>query len=416
MSATFLRLSLCGVVMAGLAGCGGSSSSGGNGGGGGNPTTVTYDFTSGVPQALVAAQIGTGAYTQATLNAGKLTLTIPSGETKFSVAYLCPARTGQTPEPNYEYINQDTILDNTAYTGKCYEPSTTTPQEGTLTAEVNAAAISGGVWVVIDYVGQPWSTSNISFTQSLPVGTQDVAVQVQDAQFKPLAIRILPKQTVPGALNGGNPIVFSAADKLVEQPITYNNLPSGFAASTFIDYMTAGGFDMFLGSANTTQYPAIPAASVQSGDYYIFSAGAGVSVSSTLNESVGVLLDTTTGGGPEAFSFPAPWAYSGPTPAALPSFDLNYHGFSGQRVGVAADLFWGTNASNVISLGASENYLAGSSTLTIPDLSVVPGFLAPPSGATVQWSVDYNELVSPSSSSPNLDIAAAGASGSYVVP
>lgn len=426
MSATFLRLTLCAVVMAGLAGCGGSSSSSSGGGGnndGGGPTTVTYDFTSGVNPAVVATQIGTGTYTQAALSSGKLTLSIPSGETKFSVAYLCPPRTGQSPEPNYEYINQNSTLDGTLYTGTCYEPSTSQPQQGMYTAQVNAAAITGGAWVVIDGVGQQWSSSTISFAQSLSVGTQDVAVMVEDAQFNMLAIKILPKQTIPGALNGGNPIVFSVADKLTEQPITYSNIQAGFTRSTFADYVTAGGYRLFLGLHNTTglynatQYPAIPAASVQSGDYYEFTASAAGVVSPGVTESVGLVLDTTTGGGPETFNLPAPMSYSGPAPADLPSFDLSYQGFAGQqRVSEFANLYWNPNSNYVISLEASENFLAGSSTLTFPDLSAVPGFLTVPSGAVVSWSAGYGQLVSTSSAAPNLDLVSVGASGSFTAP
>jgi hypothetical protein len=85
MPASILRLSICFVLLACLAGCGGSSGSG-------KPTTVTYTFTGPAPTA-VATQIGSGAYTQATLASGQLTLSVPSGETNFSIAYLCPSPT-----------------------------------------------------------------------------------------------------------------------------------------------------------------------------------------------------------------------------------------------------------------------------------------------------------------------------------
>jgi hypothetical protein len=422
MSALFLRLSLCGVVVASLAGCGGGSnggSSGGGGGGnggGGSPTTVTYDFTSGVNPAVVATKIGTGAYTQATLTSGKLKISVPSGTSNFSVAYLCPPVTGQTPEPSHEYIYQNSTLDGTSFAGYCYEPGAA-PQESFVTVVVDASAIQGGAYVLVDGSGDAWSPNPQSVSVGLPAGTYDVVVSVADAHFNPIALKILRKQTIPGNLNGGNEIVFATSDKMVPQPITYAGVPAGFTSGTQANYVTSEGYWISLGFSLTNQYPAIPAASVESGDYYSFDAGAGASLSPTVNEGVGFTLNTTTGGGPETFTFPSTWAYTGPTPAALPTFTINYQGFAGmQHVGQYAGLFWGTDQSDAISIDASANYQAGSTALAVPDLSAVTGFMAPPSsGTVVQWNAGMEQVVS-SGLPSSLNEKSVGDSGTYIVP
>ena len=91
------RFSFCVAVLVCLAGCGGSSNSGTTGGcvtdcggGGGNPTTVTYTFTGAMPTA-VATKIGTGAYTQAAVASGAVSISVPSGTSNYSIAWVCPA-------------------------------------------------------------------------------------------------------------------------------------------------------------------------------------------------------------------------------------------------------------------------------------------------------------------------------------
>jgi len=415
MSATFLRMSLCAVVMADLAGCGGGSNKV-VGGGGGNPATVTYDFSNGAAPAAVATQIGTAAYTQATLESGKVTFTLPTGETKFAVAYLCPPRSGENPPPNYEYIHQLSTVDGTSFSGYCFEPSTV--QTGLATVQVNAAAITGASLVAVGGEDQQWSTSSLSFSVQMRSGTSDVPVYVYDAKDSILAIKILPRQTIPGALNGGNPVVFAASDQVALQPITYSNLPAGFTPGISANYTTSGGTTIPLDVSNTTEYPSIPAASVQSGDYYSFTAGAKESPASSLNEYAQALLDTKSGGGPETFTLPSPWAYIGPTPSALPTFTIGYLGFSGMtRVAQYADIFWGTNLSNGITIDATENYQGGATSLTIPDLSGVTGFLAQPaSGTKVEWDAGMNQVLSTAASLPDLNEVSVGNSGTYTVP
>ncbi|MGA9069212.1 MAG: hypothetical protein WB424_03085, partial [Terracidiphilus sp.] len=97
MFSRLICTSLLGAVIVLLSGCGGSS----NGGGGcatpascpctncgGNSTTVTYTF-SGSTATAVATKIGSGAWTQASLESNTLSLSIPNGTTDYSVAYVC---------------------------------------------------------------------------------------------------------------------------------------------------------------------------------------------------------------------------------------------------------------------------------------------------------------------------------------
>src|SRR5580698_9742594 len=127
------------VVCLIVSGCGGSSSGtgggggGGNGGGGNTPTTVTVSFA-GTPSAL-ATQVGSGAFTGATLTSGTLTLSIPSGTTNFAVAYICPDG-GYIQQVVYEA----STLDGTSYSA-LYCASTATEPTGTLTGSGDVSAI-----------------------------------------------------------------------------------------------------------------------------------------------------------------------------------------------------------------------------------------------------------------------------------
>ena len=426
MSATIPRFSFCIVLLASLAGCGGSS--GGStgcvsncGGGGGNPTVVTYTFTGGTPVA-VATKIGTGAYTQATLASGKLSVSVPSGTTNYSVAYLCPTIAWYSPPRNEEYVVQASTLDGASFTENCVNP--TAPQQGLATLQVNTAAIPGAGDLVISN-GCEWqnsfpSTSSISCP--MPIGTYDVFVVVFNMDGgNPLAAKILRSQTIPGALNGGNPVVFTASDETVTQTITYNNVSSGATEYLWsVDYFTAGGQEYQLAPAfyspSMTSYPAMPAGAMQSGDYYTFD----VQASSATGGPVGVNLATSSGG-PQTITFPAtPWTYSGPSPAALPTFNFDYSGFSGMSsVMQEASITWSPGAPpvNTIQITATENYQNGATSLTIPNLSGLTGFLAPaPSGTSVGWLAIIQQGSAFQTNPPNGTVQNVQNSGRYTEP
>jgi len=420
LKAPRLKLSVCAIVLTTLAGCGAGSSNTPPIGGGGNPTIVTFTFTGAAP-AAVATQIGNGAYTQATLTANKLTLSVPEGESNFAVVYACP-QIGSNPTSYFETIKQANILDATSFSAAC-PAATSAPQAGLATLQVNAAAIPGAQWVIVGGEGLEWSGTPLDFSEQLAVGTRDFPVAVADGVSPPylgnyLAIRILRNQVVPGALNGGNPLVFATSDLLSQQTITYSHVPSGYSlASPSVEYRTVGGAFIGLDATGpSNQYLSIPSASMQSGDYYQI----GVSAQDVASRGVVDVNGFTSIGGPQSFTFPAPPSYAGPTAAALPSFKMSYSGFSGMSpVNQFAGLQWSQGATAIyfISIEATMNYQNGSSIMSIPDLSALTGFIAPAaSGTTVSWnagSVEGNPFLT---TPPSGITQSAFNYGSYTVP
>jgi hypothetical protein len=425
---SFLRLSICVVLAATLAGCGGggSSSTGPTGPTGptGNPTTVTYTFDpSGALPAVVATQIGNGAYTKATLASNILTFTVPNGETRYSVAYLC---TESDAGESFETINQTTISDATTFTGYCDGTPTIPAVTGAATIQVDASAIPDAGWILVSSDGRPSSGSLLNTTETLDAGTYDLPVVVYPVTtdfFTPLAVRILRKQTIPGALNGGSPIVFQSSDELVPQTATYSNLPSGYsAAAPIVNFTSSGGATIGLdASGPAMQYMAMPSASVQAGDYYQFTVQA---EDATLTGNVTVETYTSTGG-EQSFTFPATWPYAGPTAAALPTIDYTtYTAFAGMPyISMNSDLLWyvGSLAQgysyNAIRLLTTANFQNGSTSVPFPDLSAVTGFLTPPpSGASVQWGATIWHGDPFLTTPPSGTTQSVSTSGTYLVP
>lgn len=420
MPTSSLRLLLFTAMVATLAGCGGSPKSSGGGSGGGNPTLVTYTFS--FPTTAVATQIGTGPYTLATVTSGKLTLSIPSGESNFSVAYLCPLTPNSTPPQYFENIRQASILDGTSYTASCFQASTT--KTGTVTAQVNAAAIPGTAWIGGEFGEAPWTGSTVVFNSQLSVGTYDIPVSAaKNVNFfdNYLAIRILRAQTVPGTLNNGDPVVFTAGDEVQPQTITYANLPAGFQLiSPFVTYQTGSGTEILLDlDGPSGQYLAVPSGSTQSGDSYFFGVGAyGNPNSSIASETVGIERRTSTGG-PQSFTLPAPWSYAGPTPASLPTFNFAYSGFSGSSdVSNVANVIWlSANGNfNEIAMVSTSNYQNGSTALTTPNLSSLTGFLTPPTSGTVDWTAEIIQGKFTGTTPPTGTVQYVGNNGTYTLP
>jgi hypothetical protein len=90
---------------------------------------------------------------------------------------------------------------------------------------------------------------------------------------------------------------------------------------------------------------------------------------------------------------PAALAFAGPMPAALPTFNFSYSGFpTGLSTGVQqARISWTPTATtrNSITVTATPNFLNGATSLSVPDLSSLSGFVAPAaSGTQVAWIVD----------------------------
>jgi len=390
------RLWVFGVCAALVAGCGGSGSttgsggSGGGGGGGGGTTSTTVTFTFSGPNVpvLVAAKIGTGAFSAQTLSGSTLTLSIPSGTSNYAVAYLCSSQ--------FEIVWEASIADGTSPSESC--PSVQS-QTGTLTGSLDATAIPDVQYFYVNSQNASSVSSDVlgdaqaaAFSQPGPVGNDRVLVVAYNSQGASVAAKNFDSQTVPGALNGGNKVVFSAADETTPTAITYNNVPSGFSSpSTSVYLATAGGSQTIAYGGGTTQYPALPAAVIENGDAYFFEASSALTSGGVYSE---VSTETTTSGGPLSITFPAPWSYAGLTPAALPSFAIGYSGFAGKtNVVQQAMLLWQPGiGTSLIFVNATADYQGGSTTLAVPDLSGVSGFVAPPaSGKSVEWTASVTQ-------------------------
>jgi len=430
-----IRLSALSGVFILIAGCGGSAGGGsgsggsGGGGGGGSPTTVTFRITGGSP-AAVATQTGSGAFTAATLSSNSLTLNLPSGTTNFAVAWVCPpTNIGTATSPMAEtdqYVDEASTLDGTSFSvSSCGGTTPSSGATGTLTGSVDASAISGTQYLELfaaNGAAFSWDISGVpsgSFSFLSPVGTDRVVVADYGSTQQLLAVKNISSQTVPGVLNGGSTVVLSAADQTVQEPITYQNVPAGFAARvTNVYYFWNGGSDLLIvANGVASSYPALPAGAMESGDYYDFTA-----IAALYNERV-LVHTTSTSGAPVSFSFPPAWSYAGPAAAKWPSFNVDYTGFSGAaNVCSAATIAWypSSTAENDVWVNASGNYLAESKTMVIPDLSNLTGFIATPaSNSAVVWAADVSQGDSScfqSNSLSNMTEKAVSNAGTYTVP
>lgn len=375
---------LCGTVF--LLGCGGGNST--SPGGGTTPpgTQVAVTFTGGAPL-VVADQIGTGTWAAATVQSGVLNLTIPQGTTTYGIAYLCPTYQGMGPVKP-EYVLYATISDPTSYSVPCFAAPTT----GTVTGSVKASSIAGttGVEVVAPRsFGQFLSSSSGSFNFSAPTGTSDIAALAINSTNNVIGVKFARSQTIPGSVSGG--INLAVGDATTTQTMTVTPIPSGFNPSPALsaEYATANGTAFNVMNASSSQYSVVSSSDVVSSDYYIFSSND--SSQTQTGQNIGVLeaVSATPAPGPVTLSLPTPLAYLPPSPASLPTFTISYTGFSSANfVSYVGNMQWFTNTStnNDVTVTATAAYQNGATTLNIPDLSSVSGFLGTPaSGTNVFW-------------------------------
>ncbi len=428
MSVAILRFSALCCVVTLVAGCGGSSIGGGSAAGGGStPTVVTFNFTIATPT-VVAARVGAGLFTTQTLNSRSLSLSIPNGTTNFSVAYACTLPLSAQVQVPEQFVFEASTADGSSFTAPC-PMAVPSSQTGAFTGSVDASGIPGATLVDIAASNGTSTTVggvtlNAAFSLAEPAGVDRVMVLAYNNSQQGLSSLVAAKnftnETVPGALNGGSTVVLGAADETTPEAITYSNAPSGYSQpTTTVGFImgSAGGFT--VAAPATTQYPALPAAAVQSGDHYTFIA---TTRSLSTQGEEAVVLTNSTSGGPVNFTFPAPWSYAGPTPAALPSFNFAYTGFTG-KTGVMESAMVGwvsaTGVSSLYEVEATANYQNGSTALAFPDLSGVAGFLpAPTSGSLAVWTA---EIVQSSGSATttapsNVTGIAVANSGTFTVP
>lgn len=385
------------IITTAMAGCSGSPSMSGGGGGGGNSTTVTFNFTAPMPSAI-ATQIGSGAFTTATLSNNTVTLSIPEGTTNFAAAFVCPSTTSGTYTINEEFLLIASITDGTTYSEQCY-PAPPSPQMGTMTGAVDASAINDSFYIgfliyepsnstVFDDYSEFLSTGQaLSFSNPFPTGTNDMLVMAEDASNNPLAMREFPAQTVPGVLNGGNTVTFGAADQTTVENVTFNNVPAGTTPGIYVDFTTASGGEFQLPGLLETAYLAPPAAMLTGTAEFQVSSVATPEPANTPQVFTWTILNAAA---PVTFNFPDPWNCTVPTPAALPTFDLgSYTGFAGKSgVFMVASFDWrpSQNVIDEISLTTYPDVVSASG-VAIPNLTTVnSSFLTPPvSGDLVPW-------------------------------
>jgi hypothetical protein len=398
---------------------------------------VTYTFTGVMPTA-VAARIGSGSFAAAMLTSGSLSLQIPAGTTNSAVAFVCPPETFYTGgtgtrsgfvaraprlrnhpiagvgtrkaqdiadgfyTSTTEEVFAASTLDGTSFTTSCSGSIENTASNlGTATGAFDLSAL--GEFVQLDTVGinessgASWYTQDVTgvggvstkgFSAGFPVGNDRVILVVSGVGSNGGtldAVKSLNDQVVPGTLNNGEPIVFDASDIVTYQPITYKNLPAGCTTAATQAYFVPSGTQTQIGIGGINgQYPVAPAHALENGDYYFIQ-------SDTVPCNTAAFVSMTTSlGGPITINFSPPWSYAGPTAAALPTFpNLDYSGFAGTGTqAVELEWFWSSPSGDISDYDfiATRNSMGGASSLTFPDLSGVPGFLAlPSSGEEVDW-------------------------------
>jgi hypothetical protein len=311
-------------------------------------------------------------------------------------------------------VIEESISDATSYNLWCPSAAAAVTT-GTLTLSVDASAFSETTENYWTYLvadadsassfeeGVPPSMVSSNFALTAPSGSDRVDLIVQAITDVPgtayeslVAIKSFTGVAVPGTLNGGNTVEFTSADAAVMEPITYKNLPADYNPPTSNVLIWPSGDNYFIVSNQgaTTAYPALPASIAAAGDTYSLSASSYSLVGSGAPPGILELVtaeSTFQGEGPATVTFPAPWTYAGPTPAALPELDLAYSGFSGQNdVVETGSLNWylpsNPDTSYNYALVASSSYLSGTATLQFPDLTQISGFIPNPvSGAELNW-------------------------------
>jgi hypothetical protein len=430
--AAFLFLSFLSAAM--VCGCGNSISAGNLGGG--TPTTITFT-TTGVTPTAVATKIGSGPFTPATLTSGALTITIPSNETSFAVAYFCTVLLSPSGNAPSEVTEQDvfegTTLDGNSFSGACLPGLSTSPPAAPtaqLTGSVDASAIPGVNYLVVSAGNVDFNfpfTNATSFGFATTTGTDRVRVLAYDDVYSPpassgsttlAAAKSFDGQAVPGALNGGNTVTLGLQDETTPVAINYSNLPSGFTIdSSTASFVTSADGAFIVASPATKQYVAIPMGATESGDYY------SIYMDAYSGSSVMSVVKNLTSAVPVAVTFPPGWSYAGPTPAAQPIFNVAYQGFSGSDgvSYVAAWNWWpvGNGIQYSATVTATRNYLNGTTSVSMPDLSGLAGTLAPPvSGTYLNWTARIFQATfgSQPASLANETLTDVQNSGTYQVP
>jgi hypothetical protein len=367
-------------LVAALAGCGG-------GGGTTTPpnppssvgTTMSVVFTGTSQPTAVAVAIGTGAFNKQTLASGRLSFTLPTGTSTFQLAYHCPI-VSLFGLADYEYVIDANKSDGTSLSLACSGGTVTTSTES-VTADATAIASATNI-AVRGTLGYGGSISSASGTASMTFnnGANDIAALALTSTNALAAVKIIRAQVIPGTVA---PITFAATDATTTATMTVAGIVAGFSPTPAynISYQTVNGTYFELNASGTPTFAVVPVADTAAGDAYVFETN---DVDLATNQHIGATVYTGTGG-PVTVTLPAPWTYTGPTAAQYPTFTFAYSGFPSS--GVVTDsgiLGWSENATTEagIYVYATPAYLAGATTVSVPNLSSLTGFLASPASGT----------------------------------
>jgi len=373
-----------------VTGCAKSASSNGVPG-----TTITVTFIGGTPLA-VATQSGTGAFT-VTTPGNQVTFTLLAGITKYAIAYVCPPLSVMGTL-NSEFVIQATTQDATSFTASCFGPvSSGTATGGTVSSSFAGTAkiqIRGGQGLGADISG---ASGAFPAGTQMPVGSNDVATIAVDGSGNVQGVKMFRAQTVPGAINGGAGIVLlPPGDAVTTQNLNVTNVPANFVnpPEASVTFHTANGTRFLVSktsvsSTNPQPYGAVPTAATLSTDFYAYESN---TADAATNQAVGITATTTSGGGSFSLALPTPWTFAGPAAAKFPTFTFIYSGFTGQpAVADQASISWTPTATttNEITVLATANFLGSATTITVPDLTSLSGFLTPAAtGTTINWVAD----------------------------
>ena len=277
----------------------------------------------------------------------------------------------------------------------------------TLSVDASAIPNTQAIEVISSLGGGSLTANSGSVSMNLASGTSDFLVYAEDAHQNVLAIRRLHSQTIPGTLNGGQAVVLASSDETTVEPVTYQNAPANSQPAPFPMFFTASGlgitvWDMNANYQSLNAYQGMPADVMESGDFYLINNGASAPLNGSTTEGSQVISDITTPTtGPVSITFPPPLPASDAnnlsfTANTLPTFNVAYAGFSNPSLTYLTDggqITWTQeSSSNVpqdyfeIAIMATASYMNGATTLPIPDLSSIPGFIpAPSSGAPLNW-------------------------------
>jgi hypothetical protein len=369
------------TIAVGTISCGGGSSTASPTG-----TTVTTIFSA--TPAAVAVQIGNGAWNAVSLQGNQLTFTVPTGESRYAIAYVCAL----DATFNFETVWEATTRDPTPSGGCAGLGGNSALNEGWATGAVDASSIAGAsyVWIFggfgIGFVPGATGSFNVPMLQ----GTNDIAFVAGSLARSVLAVKILRSQTIPGAVNNGHTVVFAPGDETSYQAFSVTDIPKGFTVGSTVSYVTSNGTSFYVSVLPGSQYAVVPLSEAQANDRYLFSASdirylnppAGGSQSAYITMTAASATAVT-------LPLPPPLPYSPPTPAEFPSFNVAYTGFAVSSYG--ARLSWSSSggSSSQLTVTATPDYQAGESTIKVPDLTTLAGFLLlPPSGTDVAWTVN----------------------------